>query len=104
LFVAAALLFMIAVALGMCLMWTRLQDFRLTAKKLRLRLGNTDAKTLKSISRRAGLFGKLTWGLYRSQLLAFGFAVLFLVISLGFLLSNRIFPSVKGVAPFTLFR
>jgi hypothetical protein len=95
LFATAVLVFMIAVALDICLMWTRLQDFRVTAKKLRLRLGSTDPETLKTISHRAGFFGRLNWGMYRSQLLAFGFGVLFLVISLVFLLGDRIFPPTK---------
>jgi len=91
-FVAASSLFIVAVVLSMCLMWTRLQDFRLTARKLRLELRNGDAQVIERVGQKADCFGKLTWGLYRSQLITFGFAVVFLVISLWLLYGHQIFP------------
>ena len=67
-FISAIILFIVAVVLSMCLMWTRLQDFRLTAERLHLELRSSRKDTINSVARKADCFGMLTWGLYRSQL------------------------------------
>jgi hypothetical protein len=91
-FIAASLMFIAAVVLSMCLMLTRLQDFRLTARKLRLELRDADEDTINVVARKADRFGILTWGLYRSQLITFGLGMAFLVISLWLLYGHNIFP------------
>jgi hypothetical protein len=95
LFIAASLLFIVAVVLSMCLMWTRLQDFRLKAGKLRLELRNENDPVIERVGQKADCFGKLTWGLYRSQLITFGLGMVFLVISLWLLYRHHLFPSVR---------
>jgi hypothetical protein len=76
----------------MCLMWTRLQDFRLTANKLRMELRGGDKDTTKIVAEKADWFGVMTWRFYRLQLISFGLAVVSLVISLGLLYRHRVFP------------
>ncbi len=89
-FLAAMVLFVIAVGLSMLITWVRLQDFRLTARKLRLE-PRGDQHSSK-VAKRADFFGKLTWAVYRFQLASFGCAVLSLAISLWLQFRTRIFP------------
>lgn len=92
LFVAASALFVVAVALSMYLMWTRLQDFRLTADKLRMDLRGVHEDKIRMVGEKADCLGMLTWGLYRAQLITFGLAIVFLVVSLWLLYGHHIFP------------
>jgi hypothetical protein len=91
-FMSAIFLFIVAVVLSMCLMWTRLQDFRLTAEKLRLEIRGLDEGKINMVAKRADRSGMLTWGLYRSQLITFGLAVGFMVIALWLLYGHQILP------------
>ena len=92
LFIGASGFFVLAVALSMWLMWTRLQDFRLTSKKLRMELRAEDTDAIKIVGDKTKCLGDLTWGLYRAQLITFGLAVICLVVSLSLLYWHRMFP------------
>jgi hypothetical protein len=92
LFVAASGLFIVAVGLSLCLMWTRLQDFRLTADKLRMELRSVAEEKISGVAKRADRFGIWTWRLYRAQFISFGLAMVLLLVSLVSLYGHHLFP------------
>ena len=61
-FISAIILFIVAVVLSMCLMWTRLQDFRLTVERLHLELRSSGKDTINSVARKLDCFGMLIAG------------------------------------------
>jgi hypothetical protein len=91
-FIASAGLFIVAVCLGILISWTRLKDFRLTARKLRLQLRGADQQDIEDLSSQTACLGCLTWSLYRWQLIVFGLAAVCLVISLSLMFGHHIFP------------
>ncbi len=78
---ASRYLFSGTVAFVLTVLWcltatfTRLRDFRLTARKLRRELEGADETEVGRIQKQAELMGKCTWGLFYLQLISFAVGV-----------------------------
>lgn len=84
--------FFVTILLSIAATVTRLLDFRLTARKLRLEgRGEKGAviDRLKSVTR---CFGRCTWGLFYCQLGGFVLGVALLLLALWHIFHQRLFP------------
>ncbi len=72
--------------------FTRLRDFRLTAKKLRAELHNEDKEKIKKFKDGAARMGRWTWRLFYCQLPLFATGVVALSIALWQLYCVHLFP------------
>ena len=105
-FLVATGAFIFAVGFGLFANYTRLKDFRLTAKTLKLKvekLEEKDAQKIEGFKIRISKYdndtkclGKWTWRLFYAQQFAFGIAVILLVTALLLLHHSRLFPITKG--------
>ena len=95
-FLAAVGLFIFAVGLGIGATFTRLCDFRLTAKKLRRKLRRASAAELSKLKKCTDALGAWTWRLFTAQSIAFGIGVLLLAVSLWILRRDQLYPTVQS--------
>lgn len=93
---AAVVAFIVTVGLCMLTSWTRLSDFRLTARKLRRELRGADEWELNELGTITDRLGKRTWFLLRVQLITFGVGVGLLAIALWLLYHDHLFPKQGG--------
>jgi len=84
--------FLITVGLCMLTMWTRLRDFRETARKLRRELRGATNEELEAQRVEIDRLGIRTWFLFRAQLITFFVGVLLLTVALWELNHDRLFP------------
>jgi hypothetical protein len=85
LFIVACFLFVVTVGLCMLTTFTRLRDFRETAKKLRAELRGAAASELKLFGDKNRKLGRRTWLLFRAQSVAFLLGVFILALSVWLL-------------------
>ena len=95
-FVSATAVFIVTVALCVLATWTRLRDFRLTARKLRRELRGADATELQRLGDTTDSLGKWTWRLFYAQLVAFAIGVALLATALCYLYFHHVFPKSNG--------
>lgn len=95
-FVSATCVFLIVVGVSIGATWTRLRDFRLTAKTIRRELEAAEKSELDQLRSTTHKLGQWTWALFYGQLGAFAVAVVLLAIALVYLYSDHIFPCPKG--------
>lgn len=96
LFVIATIVFIITVGICIASTWTRLRDFRLTARKLRSELRGADTAELNQLGKLTDCLGKWTWWLFYSQLISFFLGVIILAIALSLLYYNQVFPALPS--------
>jgi hypothetical protein len=96
LFVVACSLFVLTVGLCMLTTFTRLRDFRGTAKKLRAELDGVAASELKLLADKNRKLGRRTWLLFRVQSVAFLLGVLILALSVWLLQQSHLFPTQRS--------
>lgn len=92
LLVLATFAFLVTVGLCMLTMWTRLRDFRDTARKLRKELRGAEQEELQALGEHIGRLGKRTWLLFRAQLSVLFVGILLLIVALWDLHHERLFP------------
>ena len=92
-FLAATLVFVLTICLCMLTIWTRLRDFRLTAKKLRDELRGADAKEIQDLKDICDRLGNRTWFLLCAQFITFAIAVVLLGLALWLLYHNHVLPN-----------
>lgn len=90
--VSSTIVFLITVGLCMLTMWTRLRDFRETARILRRELKGASAKELENPRADVENLGIRTWFLLRAQLITFFLGILLLTLALWEFNHNRLFP------------
>jgi hypothetical protein len=98
-FVSATCVFALTVTVCVAATWTRLRDFRLTAKTVRRELDGAttpEIEKLRTITRR---LGDWTWILFYAQLIAFFLGVALLGVSLVLLYSSHLFPTSTAKTP-----
>jgi hypothetical protein len=98
LFIAASGFFVCAVVLSMCLMWTRLQDFRLTADKLRMDLRDLDKDKIKIVAERLTALACSPGDSIARRPITFGLGMAFWMVSPGLSYGHRLFPSGAPVS------
>ncbi len=97
-FLAALVILVFTVAVGIIVTCTRLSDFRLTANVIREELAeNPDERKLKEWRGRTHTLGTWTWGLFRTQSIAFGLGVIVLASSIWTLNHDHLFTSIEPV-------
>jgi hypothetical protein len=97
-FLAALVILVITVALGMVSTWTRLCDFRLTAKIIGEELAPTPSQAKLAKWRKCTKhLGRWTWGLFWAQSFAFMIGVPLLAFSIWTLNRDHLFPVVERV-------
>jgi len=94
--VLATFAFLVAVGLCMLTMWTRLRDFRDTARKLRRELSGAKQEELQALGEHIGRLGKRTWYLFRAHLTALFVGILLLIASLWDLHHERLFSKEQN--------
>ena len=92
LFIFACLLFIFTVGLCVLTTFTRLRDFRDTAKKLRAELRGAPESELKVLGAQNRKLGRRTWLLFRAQAIVFFLAVIVLAWSVWVLQRDHVFP------------
>lgn len=96
---ASTIAFLITVGLCMLTMWTRLRDFRETARKLRKELRGASDEELKAQRIQIDRLGIRTWFLFRAQLIIFFLGIVLLTVALWELNHNRLFPKEPDNTP-----
>lgn len=95
LFTSATIIFIVTVGLCMLTTFTRLRDFRGTAKKLRAELCGAQDSELKILGEKNRKLGRRTWLLFRAQSVMFFLGVIVLAWSLWLLQHNHLFPKAQ---------
>jgi Ca2+/H+ antiporter len=95
LFVIASFMFVATVGLCMLTTFTRLRDFRNTAKKLRAELRNAPDSELKKLGDTNRMLGRRTWLLFRVEAIMFFLGVFVLAVSIWMLQHDHLFPKEK---------
>src|ERR1700733_6944520 len=80
-FLTATMIFVLAIGFGLFANYTRLKDFRLTAKTLKLKIEELKNK-ISEYDSDTKCLGKWTWRLFYAQQWAFGIAVIMLTVAL----------------------
>jgi ABC-type nickel/cobalt efflux system permease component RcnA len=92
LFVIASFMFVATVGLCMLTTFTRLRDFRNTAKKLRAELRDAPDSELKKMRDTNRTLGRRTWLLFRVQAIMFFLSVFVLGVSICMFQYDHLFP------------
>lgn len=95
-FLIAIIAFAVAVTLGIGATFTRLCDFRLTARKIRRKLRRAPAVELSKLRRRIDALGAWTWCLFTCESVVFAGGILLLAISLWMLHRDQLYPTVQS--------
>jgi hypothetical protein len=93
-FVLATVVFILSVGISIASTWTRLRDFRLTARKLRRELRGADAIEVEKLATLTDCLGNWTWRLFYSQLVTFLVGVICLAAALSLLYYEHVFPTL----------
>lgn len=95
-FVLACMIFIFTVGICITSTWTRLRDFRLTARMLRRELRGADSAELKRLDDTADCLGRWTWRLFYAQLVTFALGVVVLAVALSLLYYDHVFPKLPS--------
>jgi hypothetical protein len=94
-FLIAIGLFIVAVGLGIGATFTRLCDFRLTARKIRRKLRRASAAELSKLKKCTDALGAWTWCLFTAQSSVFCGGIVLLAISLWMLHRDHLYPTAQ---------
>lgn len=90
-YTAGFIILLISFVSGIIITFTRLIDFRLTAKTARKRENNSRDMALNNLRCKTKYLGKATWGLFWVQISTFGLGTLLIVIVLLHHYSDKFF-------------
>jgi hypothetical protein len=91
-FLTAVGFFIAALLVSLLVTLTRLQDVRTTANIVRKREDSAATAEVERLRSSAQCWGKLTWWLFRFQLLTFSAGTCFLLVALWHIFHSKLFP------------